>query len=289
MDQFEPIAIAPVTPPKPEKKKETTGEMLRSFVFAILIALLFRSVAYEPFHIPSGSMLSTLYEGDYIFVSKLSYGYSRYSFPFGLELFEGRKFFSEPQRGDVVVFRLPADQKVDYIKRVIGLPGDRIQVKQGRLYINNKQVEVTFRETMKMMGENGETYKVRRYDETLPNGVTHTILDTRNSNRACVEYAEDISGNVTCTLFSDFDSDNTKVYVVPAAHYFMMGDNRDNSEDSRYSLAEGFPKGPGFIPVENLVGRADRILLSYDTSYAFWKFWEWPQAFRGNRWLKAID
>lgn len=289
MDHFDKASIEPVTKPKPEKKKETTGEMLRSFVVAIVIALLFRSVAYEPFHIPSGSMLSTLYKGDYIFVSKLSYGYSRYSFPFGFKFFEGRVLFTEPKRGDVVVFRLPPNPRVDYIKRVIGLPGDRIQVKQGRLYINDKQVEITFRETVKLADEDGGDYKARRYDETLPNGVTHTILDTRDGNRACVMYGEDALGELSCHRYSEFDSDNTKLYEVPAGHYFMMGDNRDNSEDSRYSLADGFPSGPGFVPVENIVGRADLILLSYDTAHPFWKFWEWPSAFRSDRWIKAID
>ena len=260
MDHFDKAHIEPVTPVKKEKKKETTGEMIRSFVIAILIALVFRSIAYEPFHIPSGSMLSTLYKGDYIFVSKPAYGYSRYSFPFGIKFFEGRKFFTEPQRGDVVVFRLPPNPRIDYIKRVIGLPGDRIQVRQGRLYINDEQVEITLRERMTVPGENGEPVKVRRYDETLPNGVTHTILDRR-----------------------------TGVYTVPEGHYFMMGDNRDNSEDSRYSAADGFPDGPGFVPVENIIGRADLILLSYDTSKPLWKFWEWPTSFRNDRWFKAID
>ena len=288
MDHFDKAHIEPVTPVKKEKKKETTGEMIRSFVIAILIALVFRSIAYEPFHIPSGSMLSTLYKGDYIFVSKPAYGYSRYSFPFGIKFFEGRKFFTEPQRGDVVVFRLPPNPRIDYIKRVIGLPGDRIQVRQGRLYINDEQVEITLRERMTVPGENGEPVKVRRYDETLPNGVTHTILDRRNGNRACITVTETEAGPV-CSVYSQFDSDNTGVYTVPEGHYFMMGDNRDNSEDSRYSAADGFPDGPGFVPVENIIGRADLILLSYDTSKPLWKFWEWPTSFRNDRWFKAID
>jgi signal peptidase I len=260
-------------PAKPEKKKETTGEMLRSLFFAILIALVFRSVAFEPFHIPSGSMLSTLYKGDYIFVSKLSYGYSRYSFPLGLPLFKGRVLYTPPKRGDVVVFRLPPDPKIDYIKRVIGLPGDTIQVREGRLYINGTAVEVTYREQMKMQDNDGSWYRVRRYDETLPDGVTHTILNTRDGNR------DGMTG---------FDSDNTAVYTVPEGHYFMMGDNRDNSEDSRYSPALGFPMGPGFVPLENIVGRADLVLLSYNTDVPFWKFWEWPDAFRNDRWVSAI-
>jgi len=248
-------------PAKVEKKKETTGEMLRSFFIAIFIALVFRSVAYEPFHIPSGSMLSTLYEGDYIFVSKPSYGYSRYSFPFGFKFFEGRKFFTAPERGDVVVFRLPANPRIDFIKRVIGLPGDRIQMQNGRLYINDKAVEMTRRGDVTVPDNQGGFRTIARFDETLPNGVTHTILDEIENGPA----------------------DDTPVYSVPEGHYFMMGDNRDNSEDSRYQ------EEVGFIPVENLIGRADMILLSYDTSKSFFKFWEWPQNFRGDRWLKSIN
>lgn len=258
---------------KPEKKKETTGEMLRSFFIAIVIALVFRSLAYEPFHIPSGSMLSTLHEGDYIFVSKPAYGYSRYSFPFGIEWFEGRKGFTAPERGDVVVFRLPSNTRVDFIKRVVGLPGDTVQVIKGRLHINGAPVEVTYREQIRVVNSSGANYRARRYDEVLPGGVTHTILDTRDGNR---------------DLMTGFDSDNTAIYTVPEGHYFMMGDNRDNSEDSRYSADLGYPHGPGFVPVENIVGRADLILLSYDTSIPFWKFWEWPKAFRGDRWVKKI-
>ena len=229
-----------------DKPKETTGEMIRSFIVAILIALVIRSLAYEPFHIPSGSMLSTLYEGDYIFVSKLSYGYSRYSFPFSPDMFGGERVLrTAPERGDVVVFRWPKNPKVDYIKRVVGLPGDKIQVTHGRLYINGKPVEVTRRDDVMLPNRSGDLHPVARYDETLPEGRTHTILNVRDGN---------FDG-------SGFDSDNTDMYEVPAGHYFMMGDNRDNSEDSRYPNG-----GVGFVPEENLVGRAEVILLSLDTS-----------------------
>ena len=243
-----------------EKPKETTGEAIRSFIYAILIALVFRSLAYEPFHIPSGSMLSTLYEGDYIFVSKLSYGYSRYSFPFSPKLFEGRIFESKPERGDVVVFRLPTNTHIDYIKRVIGLPGDRIQVRHGRLYINDVPVEVTRRGEVTVPDNRGNLHSVARYDETLPNGKVHTILD---------EVAEG-------------PADNTQTYTVPEGHYFMMGDNRDNSQDSR------FLDVVGYVPFENIVGRADIIALSYDTSIPFVQFWKWPEAFREGRFFKKI-
>ena len=246
---------------KPEKQKETTGEMIRSFVFAILIALVFRSLAYEPFHIPSGSMLSTLYEGDYIFVSKFSYGYSRFSFPLSMPIFKGRVPAGAPERGDVVVFRLPKDTSVDYIKRVIGLPGDTIQMKHDRLYINNKLVEQTRHGEVMLPTMNGEIHPIPRFDETLPNGVTHITLDE----------------------LPDGPADNTPPYTVPEGMYFMMGDNRDNSQDSRYQ------NEVGFVPVENIVGRAELILLSFDTSYPLWKIWQWPQAFRSDRWFKAIN
>ena len=233
--------------PKPEVKKETPGEVLRSFLFMVLLALLFRSVAYEPFHIPSGSMLSTLYEGDYIFVSKLSYGYSRFSFPFSPKLFDGRILATEPKRGDVVVFRPPGQLNDDFIKRVIGLPGDTIQMKHGRLYINGEMVEQTRDGEAKVPDENGEWRSVARYNETLPDGgPTHIVLDDIREGPA----------------------DNTPVYHVPEGHYFMMGDNRDHSQDSR------FADPVGYVPFENIIGRAEVIAFSMKGV--------------GGRWLKAI-
>lgn len=230
-----------------EKKKETPGEIIRSFLLMVVVALVFRSVAYEPFHIPSGSMLSTLYEGDYIFVSKLSYGYTRYSFPFNPKLFEGRIFASEPKRGDVVVFRNPADIHIDYIKRVIGLPGDRIQVKQGRLYINGEMVEQTRMGEAQVPDDNGGWRMSPRFEESLPGGVKHVVLDDVSDRRVPQ---------------GAFDPDNTAEYKVPEGHYFMMGDNRDHSQDSRFSKELDFPDAPGFVPFENLVGRAEIIAFS---------------------------
>src|SRR6202166_5100601 len=185
------------------KSKNAGGvlDTVRTVIYAVLIALCVRTIAYEPFNIPSGSMIPTLLVGDYLFVSKFSYGYSRYSLPFGLPLFSGRIFFTPPERGDVVVFKLPRDPSVDYIKRVIGLPGDRIQVRDGVLYINDVPVK---RERVEdyVYREGGVTLRQAQYIETLPNGRSHRIAQISDNG----------------------PEDNTAVFVVPADHYFMMGD-----------------------------------------------------------------
>jgi signal peptidase I len=231
-------------------------------LYAIAIAIFVRTVAYEPFNIPSGSMIPTLLVGDYLFVSKFSYGYSRYSLPFGLPLFSSRIFFTPPQRGDVVVFKLPRDPSVDYIKRVIGLPGDRIQVRDSLLYINDEPVK---RERIEdyVYRDGGVTLRQSQYIEILPNGRRHRIIQ--------------ISDNGPL--------DNTDVYVVPAGHYFMMGDNRDNSLDSRVAEDRG---GVGYVPAENLVGRAEFLFFSTDGSARIWEFWKWPFAIRYDRPFEGI-
>jgi signal peptidase I len=239
-----------------KQKKGGFGETLRTVIYAVLIALVIRTFAFEPFSIPSGSMIPTLLVGDYLFVSKYAYGYSRFSFPLGLPLFDGRIVADMPERGDVAVFKLPADNSTDYIKRVIGLPGDRIQVVDGVLHINGEPVErEKVRETR--VGQGAITV----YRETLPNGKTHLIRERGDNN-----------------FF-----DNTPVYEVPAGHYFMMGDNRDSSQDSRAL------QRVGYVPFENLVGRAEVVFFSHDGSASIWEVWNWPTAIRYGRLLDGIE
>lgn len=248
------------TPPLPEAKPATLLENIKTVIYAALIAIAIRTFAFEPFNIPSGSMIPTLLVGDYLFVSKYSYGYSRFSFPFSPPLFSGRIFGRLPHRGDVVVFKLPKDNSTDYIKRIVGLPGDHIQMKGGELYINGVEVPRKPDGTYTVR-EDGTEMVLRRYLETLPGGVTHPILKASD----------------------DGPLDNTQEYVVPDGYVFAMGDNRDNSLDSRVMSAVGF------IPVENLVGRAQFIFFSIDSFAPWWEFWEWPFEIRWSRLFHSIS
>lgn len=236
------------------------GETVKVVVQALLLALVVRTFLFQPFNIPSGSMEETLLVGDYLFVSKYSYGYSRYSFPFGLGFFDGRVWAAEPERGDIAVFKLPRDGETDYIKRVIGLPGDKIQMIDGVLYINGKAIERERVDDYVETSISGRTENVPRYRETLPNGVSYLTLDRVPNGR----------------------SDNTQIYEVPAGNFFMMGDNRDNSTDSRVLDAVGY------VPFENFVGRAEILFFSVQEGAAAWEFWKWPWTVRADRLFKVL-
>lgn len=259
---------------KTDKKSGGLGETVSVIVQALLLALVIRTFLFQPFSIPSGSMRPTLLEGDYLFVTKWAYGYSRHSLPFSPPLFDGRIWGGEPERGDVAVFRHPVTGR-DFIKRVVGLPGDRIQFNNGVLFINDVPVELeeagVFEEVVELQGPGrvrprcangivgmGGICEKQRQTETLPGGREHIILNIENRS-----------------------TDNTGVYTVPAGHFFFVGDNRDNSSDSRIPQSAG---GVGFVPFEDLVGRADRVLFS-SAGTSLFAFWTW----RGDRFFHKIE
>jgi signal peptidase I len=229
-----------------------------TIIEALAIALVIRSLLFQPFYIPSGSMEPTLLVGDYLFVSKFSYGYSRYSFPFSPPLFSGRIWPGQPERGDIMVFRHAPD---DFIKRLIGLPGDRIQVTRGVVSINGTPVmrervnDFVGHDPCRPSPSDSPPVRVEQWRETLPNGVSYNTLQ--------------------CSLRPGFP-DDTGVYTVPAGHFFMMGDNRENSEDSRFPDVS-------YVPFENLIGRAQIIFFSLGGGTSAWELWRWPFELRWNR------
>ncbi len=237
-------------------------EIVKTIVFALLIALVLRVLLFQPFTIPSASMEPNLYEGDYIVVSKWSYGYSKHAIPFSPPVFEGRIFAREPNRGDIVVFKLPRDNRTDYIKRLIGLPGDRVQMVDNVLHINGapvRDVVISERDATNMYG-----MPIVQARETLPGGKTFTIQDWGPGNPA----------------------DDTPVFEVPEGYYFMMGDNRDNSLDSRADMAAG---GVGLVPAENLIGKAEIILFSWSPGASLWNPVSWFSKVRPSRFFTVLN
>jgi len=265
---------------KPETKSDPWS-LARFILSLVALAWALRSFVFQPFYIPSGSMLPTLYIGDYLVITKWPYGYSKYSFPFGFPSYSGRILGNLPKRGDVVVFRHPSEDE-DLIKRVIGLPGDTIEMRDGELILNGKpiprqdlgpaQVPISENSPCKvvppataMVGNNGNgpVCLYPAFLEALPGGPSYTVLDQ-----------------------TDVLADHFPATKVPAGHVFLMGDNRDDSLDSRYSSAEG---GIGMVPVENLVGRASFTFWSTDGTASYWKPWTWFSALRGGRVLNGYN
>jgi signal peptidase I len=257
-----------------EKKANEGGlwETVKVIVQALLIALVIRTLLFQPFNIPSGSLIPTLLIGDYLFVSKYSYGYSHFSLPSFVDwvpgMMPGRIFASQPKRGDVIVFKLPSDGETDYIKRLIGLPGDKIQMIHGRLYINGTIAERKPLPPYAASNRFGSPTNVPHYEETLPGGVKHEIIQLDGDEGSLA---------------------NTNVYEVPPDHYFMMGDNRDNSTDSRVPPgAPGTQGGVGYVPFENLVGRAEVIFFSVEDGEPAWQVWRWPWIVRWHRLFQPV-
>jgi len=250
---------------KSEEKPESWVDLIKTVALALLIAITIRTLLVQPFRIPSGSMQPTMLVGDYIIVSKWSYGYSRFAPPmFGFGP-KGRivppLLSHKPERGDVIVFRPPHQPNTDFVKRLVGLPGDRIQLRNGVLFINEQAVQREFlgqRDFQDWHGNIGDFISVGMWRETLPNGVSYVTFDR-----------------------GDYALDDTRVFVVPEGHYFMMGDDRDNSDDSRQSV--------GFVPLDHLVGKAQFTFVSFAPTTSLVLPWSWFSGFRGSRVLKAVE
>ena len=242
------------------KSNNSIKELFKTLLIAGSIAIFFRSIFFEPFNIPSGSMIPSLLVGDYLFVSKYSYGYSKYSFPFGVVPITDRIFEKSPKRGDIIVFRKPGDETIDYIKRLVALPNDSVQVKNGVLYINKKMVERTKSNVGIMKNNFGDEKIFTQYKETFDGLNFHEIIEASDQD-----------------LFDD-----TIEFKVPDNHFFFMGDNRDNSRDSRSPEV-------GFVPKRNLIGKAQIIFFSHNSSASIFEFWKWHKAIRFSRIGKEIE
>ena len=241
-----------------ETKEKTIGGEIRGLLWAVVAALILRSLWFEPYNIPSSSMVPTLLIGDYLIATKYDYGYSKHSFPFSLPIIpKGRLFGKKPERGDIVIFKVPTDNRTDFIKRVIGVPGDRVQVQGGRLFINDVIVPRHKIGTEEWPIEHEGVVRYTKYMETLPNGVRHLIYERSDTMR----------------------QDDTDVVYVPEGYYFMMGDNRDNSSDSRFF---------GLVPEQNLEGKARFIFYSNNGNGDFWQFWKWRHSLRLERFFKGL-
>ncbi len=241
--------------------KSSIIDNLKTLFYALIIAIVIRSLLLQPFYIPSSSMDPNLLVGDRLFVTKYSYGYSKHSFPFSPNIFVGRILFSKPKMGDVVVFKTPADNRTDYIKRLIGLPGDEIQFIDGDLYINNNQILKTSIKSSDSVFCGNDKIKVNFFNEKLPNGKIY-----KTAYRI------------------DYSFQNSDKFLVPENHYFFLGDNRDCSKDSRF-LSE-----VGYVHQDNLVGKAQFLFFSSDYRIgSIFKFWDWKNIIRFNRFFKKIN
>ena len=233
----------------------------KTLFYALIIAIFIRSIFIQPFYIPSSSMEPNLLVGDRLFVTKYSYGYSKHSFPFSPNLFKGRIMFSEPKRGDVIVFKTPADNRTDYIKRLIGLPGDEIQFIDGNLYVNNNQIIKTLVSSTDVIFCGNQTIKVNTFEEKLPNGKKYKA-----------------------TYRKEYSFQNSDKFLIPENHFFFLGDNRDCSKDSRF-LSE-----VGYVHKNNLVGKAQILFFSSDYRIgSILKFWQWKEILRTKRFFKLIN
>ena len=242
-------------------KKNVIIDNVKTLFYALIIAIIIRSLLIQPFYIPSSSMEMNLLVGDRLFVTKYSYGYSKHSFPFSPPIFKNRILENEPKRGDIIVFKTPSDNRTDYIKRLIGLPGDTIQFIDGNLYINNNQIFLTLINNNETLYCGSQQINVSTFEEKLPNSIKHISVYS-----------------------SEYTMQNSDKFIVPEKHYFFLGDNRDCSKDSR------FLSSVGYVHENNLVGKARFIFFSSDSRKAsIFKFWKWPEIIRLNRFFKKIN